>query len=270
MLGALRVRRPLGRPPSISDHANALVEKPGNDCFGLGLPLKVTAILTFSNKRSVWAYGHRARKSIRFPGMSVAAKVRTRVARTRPGSVLARDDFEGSRAAVESALSRLVRSGDLARVRNGLYFKRVKSRFGPGKPPLDDVVHKLCSGRGVGPAGWSASRALGVSTQLPAKPEYAIVGLPPTGLDDVRFRSRRNLARVELRSTEIALLEALREWPAYSVVDWDGLVERVGALVHEGEVRLDRVVKAGEKEASRNVRLNLRNLVHDLGGAEER
>lgn len=200
--------------------------------------------------------------------MSVAEKVRTRVARARPGSVLARGDFDGPRAAVESALSRLVRNGDLTRVRNGLYFKSVKSRFGPGKPPFDEVVRKLCSGRGVGPAGWSASRALGLSAQLPAKPEYAIVGLPPTGLDDVRFRSRRNLARLDLRPTEVALLEVLREWPAYSEVDWGALVDRVRTLTRGGDIRFARVRDAGEKEASRTLRENLRELVGDLGGRE--
>lgn len=58
--------------------------------------------------------------------------------------------------------------------------------------------------------------------------------------------------------------------PAYSEVDWDGLVERVGALAREGEIRIDRVVRAGDKEACRNVRLYLGKLVEDLDGTVSR
>lgn len=202
--------------------------------------------------------------------MRTSESVRSRVARARPGTVLFRDDFDGPASAVETAISRMVRSGDLARLRNGVYFKGLKSRFGTGKPPIDEVVYRLCRGRGVGPAGWSATRALGVSSQLPAHPEYAVVGAPPSGLGDVRFVSRKNLARIELRPLEIALLESLRSWPTFSEVDWDEFVRRIEELVNEGQIRLAPVLKAGAKDPSRNLRTHLGRLIEDVEGAHSR
>ncbi len=96
---------------------------------------------------------------------SVATKVRRRVLASgerfwRP------DDFEGSSEAVAKALSRLVASGDIRRVRRGLYWRGATSRLGMAPPPVDRLADELVGMPGSGPAGWSAALALGLSTRF--------------------------------------------------------------------------------------------------------
>ena len=65
--------------------------------------------------------------------MSTAGLARERVARAPVGSFFRAVDLPGSRAGVNTALSRLRASGDLVSVDRGLYWKGVKSRFGAGR-----------------------------------------------------------------------------------------------------------------------------------------
>jgi len=178
-------------------------------------------------------------------------------------------DFDGPRRAVESALSRLVlEERSLRRVRRGLYWKGVKSRFGPGRPRAEDVVSEVAEGRGLGPAGWSASHALGLSTQVPAVPEFAVVGPPPMGVPGVRFHSRSNFARLGLRYDEIALLEILRDWPEYVDRDWSDLERVVVRFQEDGRIRPDRVLKAATGEKVPALRTRLAELFSDPGVRE--
>ena len=180
---------------------------------------------------------------------TVAATIRTKLDMARPGSFFRTSDFAGPRSAVESHLSRhAAKARDLLRVRRGLYWKGVASRFGPGRPGIDDIVRRVTEGCGAGPSAWTASLALGISTQVPATATYAVVGPPPTGIPGAEFRSRRNLARVGLGYLEIALLEVLRDWPAFVEADWPALVARVGALRDAGTIRPARVAKAAARE----------------------
>lgn len=180
---------------------------------------------------------------------TVAATVRDRIRRARPGTFFRSTDFEGTRPAVESFLSRLTAQEKvLLRVRRGLYWKGVASRYGSGRPGVDAIVRAVTEGCGAGPAGWSASHALGLSTQMPATPTYAVVGPPPSGIPGTAFRSRRNLGRVGLGYHEIALLEVLREWPRFIEADWTTLVARVAELRGEGRIRPESVRRAAERE----------------------
>ncbi len=153
-------------------------------------------------------------------------------------------------------------------MRRGLYWKGVKSRFGPGRPRPEDVVNEVAEGRGVGPAGWSASHALGLSTQVPAVPEFAVVGPPPTGVPGVRFHSRRNFARLGLRYHEIALLEVLRDWPDYVERDWSDLERMVNRFRDDGRIRPNRVLKAATEEKAPALRARLTELLGDPGDRE--
>ena len=197
---------------------------------------------------------------------TVAGTVRSRVTRSRPGTFFHVSDFDGPRRAVESAISRLAaENGSLLRVRRGLYWKGVKSRFGPGRPGTEDVVLEVAGTRGVGPARWSASHALGLSIQVPAVPEFAIVGPPPTGIPGARFHSRRNFARLDLRPDEIALLEVLRDWPVHTEVDWTNLERTVSRLRAAGRIRPDRLRKAAAAERVPALRERVADLFADLG-----
>ncbi len=54
----------------------------------------------------------------------------------------------GRRDAVDQALSRLVRRGELMRAERGLYLRPVKSRFGDHPPEASKVVEALAAQRG--------------------------------------------------------------------------------------------------------------------------
>src|SRR6266511_6194917 len=202
---------------------------------------------------------------------SVAASIRSRVARSRPGTFFRVSDVDGPRRAVESAFSRLAAEDEsLLRVRRGLYWKGVKSRFGPGRPRAEDIVREVAGPRGLGPAGWSASHVLGLSTQVPAVPEFAVVGPPPTGIPGVKLHSRRNFVRLGLGYEEIALLEVLRDWPEHAEAEWADVERTVSELRDDGRISLDRVCKAAVEERAPALKERVTELVNDLDGHASR
>ncbi len=200
--------------------------------------------------------------------MSVAAAVRSRVDRSPVGTFFVTSDFEGSARAVESALSRMVREegSSLRRVRKGLYWKGVRSRFGPGRPDPAAIARAVAksTGRSFGPAGWNASHALELSTQVPATPEFAIFGPAPTGVKGAVFKSRWNPARSGLGFWDVALLEVLADWPSRSEVGWADLVEISRGLLKKEKLHPRRLEKAVEGESSPAVRKNFGKLWNDL------
>ena len=84
----------------------------------------------------------------------------------------------GSRAAVDQALSRLARGGELLRVGRGLYVRPIESRFGSYAPPAEEVIKQLARIRGetVVSHGAAAANALGLTTQVPMKVVYLTSG----------------------------------------------------------------------------------------------
>jgi len=98
------------------------------------------------------------------------------------GKVCATSDFLhlGARTAIDQALSRLVRRGDVRRVGRGLYdLPRVNPRFNVVVPPAPDQVAAAAarrSGAQLLPSGAAAANMLGLSTQVPAKVVYLTSG----------------------------------------------------------------------------------------------
>ena len=97
------------------------------------------------------------------------------------GGVFTPSDFLGiaGRAAVDQALSRLVKGGKLRRLAWGLYdFPKVHPQLGLLSPIPDDVARALAreTGSQLQIAGARAANALGLSTQVPAKNIYLTDG----------------------------------------------------------------------------------------------
>ncbi|KUM27544.1 hypothetical protein AU467_16730 [Mesorhizobium loti] len=97
------------------------------------------------------------------------------------GGVFTPSDFldVAGRAAVDQALSRLVKSGKLRRLARGLYdYPRVHPKLGQLSPAPDDVARALAreTGSKAQIAGAHAANALGLSTQVPAKSLYLTDG----------------------------------------------------------------------------------------------
>ena len=115
------------------------------------------------------------------PVTSVPDRIMKRACASGRGSVFTPRDFldVAGRAAVDQALSRLVKGGKLRRLVRGLYdFPKVHPKLGPLSPAPDDVAKALAreTGSQVQIAGARAANALGLSTQVPAKSTYLTDG----------------------------------------------------------------------------------------------
>lgn len=84
----------------------------------------------------------------------------------------------------------------------------------------------------------------------------------------MRFHSRRNFARLGLRYEEVALLEVLREWPAYVDRDWSDLERAVIRLRDDGRIRPNRMLKAATEEKVPALRTHVAELFGNLGDGE--
>ncbi len=84
----------------------------------------------------------------------------------------------GARAAIDQALSRLARSGQLLRVGRGLYVRPVETRFGQRPPSVARVLESLASVRGetFAPNAAAAANAFGLTTQVPVRSVFLSSG----------------------------------------------------------------------------------------------
>ena len=84
----------------------------------------------------------------------------------------------GNRAAIDQALSRLVRRGQLMRAGRGLYVLPVESRFGKRAPELEKTVAGVATQQGerVVASGAMAANALGLTTQVPVRSVFLTSG----------------------------------------------------------------------------------------------
>ena len=84
----------------------------------------------------------------------------------------------GNRAAVDQALSRLAKRGELLRVSRGVYVLPVEGRFGTRPPSAESVVAGFArlTGQSIGTTGAAAANELGLTTQVPVRMVYVTSG----------------------------------------------------------------------------------------------
>ena len=84
----------------------------------------------------------------------------------------------GSRAAIDQALSRLARRGQLLRAGRGLYVRPIETRFGPRTPSVEAVLNALQAetGETITLSGAAAANTLGLTTQVPVRMVYLTSG----------------------------------------------------------------------------------------------
>lgn len=155
------------------------------------------------------------------------------------GGVFTPSDFldVAGRAAVDQALSRLVKIGKLRRLARGLYdFPKVHPQLGPLSPAPDDVAHALAreTGSQLQIAGARAANALGLSTQVPSKSTYLTNG-----------PSRR----VVLGKRVVDLRHAS---PKHLIAPGSDVGTVVQALRHVGAVRAADVAQIAARRLSAN------------------
>src|SRR5579862_7098090 len=114
---------------------------------------------------------------------TVANKVLTTVRRKGRGYVFTPDEFlsHGTRAAVDQALSRMVRSGEIRRLGRGIYdYPKISSRLGPLTPAPEAIAEALARREGahLQTSGARAANALGLTTQVPGRLTFLTDGTP--------------------------------------------------------------------------------------------
>lgn len=151
------------------------------------------------------------------------------VARSLPeGGLLSPKEFLhlGSRAAVDQALARLAREGQLLRVGRGAYALPVQGRFGSRSPSTESVVQAIesVSGEMIVPNGAAEANALGLTTQVPIREMFITSGRSRT----LQLGSRK----VELKhGNRLQLLFGKRPaGMAIRAVTWLGPHEGAAAL----------------------------------------
>jgi len=176
------------------------------------------------------------------------------------------DKLPGSSSAARKAASRAAKDGLLLPVRRGLYYRGRRTRYGVTAPRADEVARAVLGSRGIGPTGYSAARAWGVTTQIP--PVWHVATLRTVDpIDGVVQYARRNLARADLNEMEIALLELLRSPEVYVEAGWDALVEKVRAALRTGAISAVRLREAVPGEYNRAVRDNFARLEASVSAA---
>lgn len=162
---------------------------------------------------------------------------------------------------------RLAEAGELRRIRRGLYWRGRQTRLGMALPPSEELVRELVGAAGVGPAGWSAALALGLSTQHPRREIIAVPSRPPRPLPRIELRDRsgrEGRRRWNLNRWEVALLEVLADWQRLIEVPEQEAAARLLSIVDGRRVRPERVARAAAGEPA-SVRESLRALLARAG-----
>lgn len=183
------------------------------------------------------------------------------------------DDLGGSANATNAALRRLVADGELRRVRRGVYWRGRAGKFGMTPTVGREVARELVDrGEAMGAAEWSATNALGLSTQVPRQFALAVTQRAPRNLPDdvriVRRDARRGRRAARLREPEVTLLEALDGWDRYVEATPAEALARFVEVVKSDNVRVDRLTQASSTEPAA-VRERLRLVLEHAGKTKE-
>lgn len=109
--------------------------------------------------------------------MSIMEQIKAKAAQFPEGYPITNKEFMafGSRASVDQTLSRLVKSGVLARPARGIYVRPKRSKYVGAVPPEPLQIAETIaaeSGYKIQVQGAEALRRLGLSTQVPNKPVF--------------------------------------------------------------------------------------------------
>ena len=177
---------------------------------------------------------------------SVYEKIRGQIEKRGQGAVFVTREFLefGSRAAVDEALSRLTKEGVIRRLGRGLYdYPRTHPVFGPVSADPDQVAAAIArkTGGRLQIAGARAANALGLSTQVPARPVYLTDGRRRTvqvGGQTIELRHAAPRSLAGAGRIEGTVIQALRHLGP----------DQIGA---DTVARLRQTLTSGEKEALR-------------------
>lgn len=203
------------------------------------------------------------------PRMGVAPAIRARISKAGDHFWRPEDFAELQNPnAVDQALADLHAAGELRRIRRGLYWRGHRTAFGMSRPSDSDIVKQITGlTYGIGPAGYSAALALGLSTQVPRHETFAVPVRTPTGLPEgiqvVSRAARRGRLDAKLRPAEVAWLEIAERWRDH-VTDPAEAEARFRTLIDSEAIRPDRLAAAARTEPP-GVRGTIASLLRSAG-----
>ncbi len=131
------------------------------------------------------------------------------------------------------------------------------------RPRIEEIVREVLGEKGSGPAGYSAAREWGVTTQVPSSFHVAALWTSDP-IEGVTQHARRNRERAGLNAKEIALLELMRAPEVYIEAGWSALVGKARDALTKGEISEGRLRTAVAGERNTIVRESFDRLVSDL------
>ncbi|MBK5223536.1 MAG: hypothetical protein JJE52_11815 [Acidimicrobiia bacterium] len=184
------------------------------------------------------------------------------------------EDFDdlGNPNAVDQALADLHTAGGLRRLRRGLYWRGRQTAFGMSRPSNADILEQITGlTHGIGPSGYSAALALGLSTQVPRDETFALPIRTPTGLPDgmkvVSRAARGGRLDAKLRPQEVAWLEIAGSWRDH-VSDPAEAERQFRAAINSESIRPERIAAAARTEPPA-VRRTITSLLRAAGRARD-
>ncbi|MBX3097236.1 MAG: hypothetical protein KF812_10270 [Fimbriimonadaceae bacterium] len=179
-------------------------------------------------------------KSNKHPKRS-ATELALRQAKLSSNSMIRAEDIKGATpAAATKALARLAKQGVLIRVGKGLYYAPKDTLLGKSRPSEMAIAIKTLEGK-TRPTGASAANLLGLSTQLPARPQLvAFTSNKPKNTGVARLRLRRGSRPHPLPTLEGALLEFIRERGKSAETNAVESYRRLKCLLKE-QLQMDRL-----------------------------
>jgi hypothetical protein len=171
-------------------------------------------------------------------------RIRGRIHRDGRGTVYVSKDFLdfGNRAAVDQALSRLVKAGMLRRLDRGLFsYPRVNPKLGGELAPDPELVAAAIARRRatrIVPSGAAAANALGLSTQVPGRRVYLTdsgSGVFKLGKQTLRFKqvSPKTLGPEDKTASTVVL--ALQHLGKDGLTD--DVIARIRSTLTPGQMR---------------------------------
>ncbi|MEX2530787.1 MAG: DUF6088 family protein [Gemmatimonadota bacterium] len=147
----------------------------------------------------------------------------------------------GSRAAVDQALSRMARRGELLRVSRGRYVRPRQTRFGPRAPSVHEVAARFSrtTGETIVPSGAQEAHSLGLTSQVPIRTVYLTSGPNrrlELGKQDLEFRKAPSWKLSGPGTKEGAVMRAV-EWMGREVPQ-EAVERAVSSLQPEERQRL--------------------------------
>lgn len=150
---------------------------------------------------------------------SEAKEVAARIAAAGPGRAFTAADFSDvtSSRNAGNVLGRMYARGDIARAIRGVYYVPEKSELLGAEVPasVDEVVRAVARANKwvVAPAGDAALNALGLDTQVPARPVYVSSGPYRTysyGPYEIELRHRANRDLLDCSPATRTVVQALK------------------------------------------------------------